>query len=116
MKELLHKRREHHQTRHGLHPVLPIFLAFVGTIVVSVVFGMLIFPAFTQICADELFGAIAVIGYYGVGIVFIALMLEAYNLYEHHKKHVALVVFITFLMCGMITYLIKMISMAFTCI
>ena len=82
-----------HSTRHGLHPAFPVVLAFVGIAVISLAFGMLIFPLFAKVCAPDLLNAVSIIGYGGVAVMALALLLEAYNLYEHHKQHVTLLIF-----------------------
>lgn len=115
-KERLHARRQFHNTKHGLHPALPIFLGFVGTSVVSLVFGMLIFPVFTHICAAELLLAVSKWGYFGVGIIMLAVWLEAYHLYEHHKRHVIWLVILSIVMCLSIAWLIYLVATHYSCI
>lgn len=73
-------------------PIVAVILIVLGIAVVSLVFGMMLFPVLTQVCATELLYAVARLGYFGIFLIFSGLMLEAYHLYEEHKKHVVVVV------------------------
>ena len=109
------KRKELHGTKHGFHPAFPVVLGFVGASVVSVVFGMLIFPAFADVCASELLYAVSKVGYVGLIVVLASLLLESYHLYEHHKKHVSLLVVLSFVVVGASAVLMNIVTSAFSC-
>lgn len=96
-------------------PALPVFLTGIGVAVVSFVFGMLTFPVFTKICVGELLYGIAKIGYIGLAVVFFGLMLEALNLYEHHRRHVVLLIVIATSMSVVGGWMIHFISSAYSC-
>lgn len=96
-------------------PALPIFLTGIGVAVTSFVFGMLTLPVFTKICVGELLYGVAKIGYIGIIIVCFGLMLEALNLYEHHRRHVILLVVIAITMGVLGAWLIHFISSAYSC-
>ena len=109
-------RSAKHGTKHGFHPALAVMLAFLGTAVISVVFGMLIFPVFAQVCAPDLLAAVAKVGYAGVVVLGIALLLEAYNLYEHHTKHVSWLVVVGLAALVVTAILIAMAPGAVACV
>lgn len=115
MKEYFKRRQKHHQTKHGLHPVLPILLAFIGAAIVSMVFGLLLFPIFTGVCAEEFLYAVRNMGYAGVVVLCAGLLLEAYNLYEHHRGHVQLLVGTSLLLSISIVILMSLVSGAYSC-
>lgn len=73
-------------------PIVAVIFIVLGIAVVSLVFGMMFFPVLTQVCASELLYAVARLGYFGIFLIFSGLMLEAYHLYEEHKKHIVVVV------------------------
>ena len=95
--------------------IVPVIIIFIGTAVISGVFGMLLFPAFTQLCVTELLYGVAKIGYVGVGIIFAGLMLEAYNLYEHHKKHILVLIILSIIMASTTAWLITLAARAYSC-
>lgn len=105
-----------YRTKYRLDTAVAIIFMFLGTAVVSVVFGMLLFPVFTHVCANQLLIAIARIGYGGVATLATGLLLEAYNLYEEHKKHIAVVVAATILMCSVAVMMIHYVAAAYTCL
>ena len=106
----------HYRTKYGLDTAVAIILMFVGTAVISLVFGMLLFPVFTHVCADQLLVGVARIGYGGVATLVVGLLLEAYNLYGAHKKHVAVVVAATILLGFLTCMMIHYVSQAYTCL
>lgn len=73
-------------------PIVAVICIVLGIAVVSLVFGVMLFPMLTQVCATELLYAVAKLGYFGIFLIFSGLMLEAYHLYEEHKKHIVVVV------------------------
>lgn len=104
-----------YRTKYKLDTAVAIVFIFLGTVIISLVFGMLLFAIFTHVCANELLLGVARIGYGGIATLVIGLLLEAYNLYEHHKRHVAVVVAMT-LLIGVVTILMMhAIAQAYTC-
>lgn len=105
----------HYQTKYKLDTAVAIIFIFLGVAVVSVVFGMMLFPVFTHVCANQLLLGVAKIGYGGVATLATGLMLEAYNLYEHHRKHVAVVVAVTIVISVVSSLMIHYVAQAYTC-
>lgn len=105
----------HYQTKYKLDTAVAIIFIFVGVTIISVVFGLLLFPVFTHVCANQLLLGVARIGYGGVATLATGLMLEAYNLYEHHRKHVSVLVAITVLMSTFTVLIIHYFATAYTC-
>lgn len=105
----------HYQTKYKLDTAVAIVFIFLGAAVVSVVFGMMLFPVFTHVCANQLLLGVAKIGYGGVATLATGLMLEAYNLYEHHRKHVAVVVAVTIFVSVVASLMIHYVAQAYTC-
>lgn len=98
-----------------LDPLLAVLLVFIGVVVVSMVFGMLLFPVFTKICAASLLQGIAKVGYFGICVALSGILLEAYNLYEHHKKHVQVLIALSIVMGLATGGLIYLISRVYSC-
>lgn len=90
------------------HQFAAVIAVFIGTVIISMVFGMLIFGVFTAVCATNLLHVAAKVGYVGVLILLAGLLLETYALYEHHRKHVmwlaALSVMMSIVAAGMIHF------------
>ncbi len=105
----------HYRTKYRLDTAVAIILIFMGTCIVSVVFGMFLFPIFTHVCADQLLMGVARIGYGGVITLMTGLLLEAYNLYEAHKKHVAVIVAAIVLMGTLTILMIHSVATAYSC-
>lgn len=106
----------HYRTKYRLDTAVAIIFIFIGTAVVSLVFGMLLFPIFTHVCANQLLIGVARIGYGGVATLTMGLFLEAYNLYGEHKKHVAVVVATTLLVGLLACMMIHYVAQAYTCL
>ncbi len=107
---------ERYTTKYRLDTAVAIILIMLGVGTVSAVFGMLLFPVFTHVCANELLLAVAKVGYAGVVTLAVGLLLEAYNLYEHHRKHVAAVVAATLVLSVVVSLLIHFAATAYTCV
>lgn len=105
-----------YHTKYRLDTAVAIIFMFLGTAVVSAVFGMLLFPIFTHVCANQLLIAVARIGYGGVATLMTGLLLEAYNLYEEHKKHTAVVIAVTMLLGMVVVMMIHYVAEAYTCL
>ncbi|MFA5995546.1 MAG: hypothetical protein WCW27_03685 [Patescibacteria group bacterium] len=101
--------------KYKIDPILPVVITFLGVTVTSLVIGMLLFPVFTKVCVAELLYSLAKLGYFGIMILCFGLMLEAYNLYEHHRKHVIVLVAITILMSIVGIWLIRLVSTGYSC-
>lgn len=113
-----HLAPHHHpryRTRSGLDTAVAVLFIFFGTCIVSAVFGMLLFPVFTHVCANELLLGVAKIGYAGVVTFTVGILLEAYNLLEHHRRHVAVVVGITIIAATVAILLIRSVADTYTC-
>lgn len=82
---------------------------------VSVVFGMMLFPVFTEVCANTLLLGAAKFGYGGVAVLLIGLLLEAYNLFEHHRHHVSWLVMISISMSLAAASLLYVVASTYTC-
>lgn len=104
-----------YRTKYKLDTTVAIVFIFLGVSIVNVVFGMMLFPAFTHVCANELLLGVARIGYTGVFILTVGLFLEAYNLFEHHKRHIAVIVATTIVMATVVVLLIHFVAKAYTC-
>lgn len=104
-----------YRTKYRLDTAVAIIFMVLGGCIISLVFGMLLFPVFTHVCADELLFAVAKLGYAGVTILAIGLLLEAYNLYEHHRKHVAVVVAVTIVTSTITSLMIHFAAQAYSC-
>lgn len=105
-----------YQTKYKLDSAVAIILMVLGICIISVVFGMMLFPVFTKVCADELLLGVARVGYGGVATLCIGVLLECYNLYEHHKPHVAVLAAVS-LLAGIATVLmIHYVAQAYSCI
>lgn len=109
---------DHHnyRTKYRLDTAVAIIFILIGGSTVSVIFGMLLFAVFTHVCANELLVAAEKIGYGGIATLVVGLFLEAYNLYEHHRQHVAVVVAITMVMGVVVALLIHFFAQAYTCL
>ena len=105
----------HYQTKYKLDTAVAIIFIFLGMAIVSGVFGMLLFPVFTHVCANQLLLGVARFGYGGVATLATGLMLEAYNLYEHHRRHVSVLVAVTVLMSVFTVLMIHYVASAYTC-
>jgi cytosine/uracil/thiamine/allantoin permease len=105
----------HYRTKYRLDTAVAIILIFLGTATVSAVFGMFLFPIFTHVCANQLLMGVARIGYGGVITLMTGLLLEAYNLYEAHKKHVSVLVAATVLMGALTIMMIHYFATAYSC-
>ncbi|EKD78894.1 MAG: hypothetical protein ACD_41C00232G0004 [uncultured bacterium] len=105
----------HYQTKYKLDTAVAIIFIFLGMAVVSVVFGMMLFPIFTHVCANQLLLGAARLGYGGVATLATGLMLEAYNLYEHHRRHVSVLVAVTIVMSISMVLMIHYVATAYTC-
>lgn len=105
-----------YHTKYRLDTAVAIIFIFLGTGVVSLVFGMLLFPIFTHVCANQLLIGVARIGYGGVATLSIGLLLEAYNLYSEHKGHVAVMVAMTVLLALVTSMMIHYVAEAYTCL
>ena len=106
----------HYRTKYRLDTAVAIIFMFLGTAVISLVFGMLLFPVFTHVCADQLLIGVARIGDGGVATLTIGLLLEAYNLYEAHKRHVAVIIAATVLVALLTAMMIHYVAQAYTCL
>ncbi len=111
-----HHPTHHYRTKYKLDTAVAIFFMFLGTAVISLVFGMLLFPVFTHVCADQLLLGVARIGYGGTAVLVAGLLLEAYNLFEHHRKHVAVIVAVTLLVGLFVVMMIHQVAQAYTCV
>ncbi len=96
-------------------PIVAVILIVLGIAVVSLVFGMMFFPVLTQVCATELLYAVAKLGYFGIFLIFSGLMLEAYHLYEEHKKHVIVVVVAGMVVAITACWLISLLANHYSC-
>ncbi len=96
-------------------PALPVFLVGIGLATTSFVFGLLSFPIFTKVCVSGLLSGVAKIGYLGIAVVFLGLMVEAFNLYEHHRRHVVLLIIVATTVCALGGWLMHFISSAYSC-
>ncbi|MBI4407759.1 MAG: hypothetical protein HY565_04655 [Candidatus Kerfeldbacteria bacterium] len=105
----------HYRTKYKLDTAVAIIFIFLGMAVISVVFGMLLFPVFTHVCANQLLLGVAKIGYGGVATLATGLMLEAYNLYEHHRGHVAVLVAVSVVTSTVCVLMIRYVAQAYTC-
>lgn len=105
----------HYRTKYRLDTAVAIIFIFVGTAVISLAFGMMLFPVFTHVCADQLLLGVAKIGYGGVATLAVGLLLEAYNLYEHHRKHVAVLVAVSIVASTFCVLMIHYVAQAYTC-
>lgn len=105
----------HYQTKYKLDTAVAVILILLGVSIVSGVFGLLLFPVFTHVCANQLLLGVVRIGYGGVATLTTGVLLEAYNLYEHHRRHVAVVVAVTVLMSIFIVLMMHYVSTAYTC-
>lgn len=101
--------------KNKVDPALPVFLTGIGIATTSFVFGMLTLPIFIKICVGELLYGVAKVGYIGLAIVCFGLLLEALNLYEHHRRHVILWIVIAITMSILGAWLIQFISSAYSC-
>jgi hypothetical protein len=101
--------------KYKIDPILPVIITFVGVTVTSLAVGMLLFPVFTKVCVAELLYGVARLGYFGIGVLCFGLMLEAYNLYEHHRKHVIVLVVVTLILSVVGAWLIQLISAGYSC-
>jgi len=108
--------QHHYQTKYKLDSAVAIILIVVGICTVSVVFGMMLFPVFTKVCADELLFGVARIGYAGITTLCIGVLLECYNLYEHHKPHVAVLAAVSLLASIITVLMIHYVAQAYSCI
>ncbi len=106
----------HYRTKYRLDTAVAIIFIFLGVCVISLVFGMLLFPIFTHVCANELLIGVARIGYGGVATLCIGLLLEAYNLYSEHKRHIAVIVAMTVLIAVVTSMMIHYGAAAYTCL
>ncbi|EKD79012.1 MAG: hypothetical protein ACD_41C00192G0002 [uncultured bacterium] len=105
----------HYRTKYKLDTAVAIIFISFGVAIVSGVFGIMLFPVFTHVCADQLLLGVARIGYGGIATLATGLLLEAYNLFEHHRKHVSIVVAVTILMSIFAGLMIHYFSTAYTC-
>ncbi|EKD76270.1 MAG: hypothetical protein ACD_43C00168G0002 [uncultured bacterium] len=105
----------HYLTKYKLDTAVAIMFIFIGASIVNVVFGMLLFPVLTRVCANELLLGVARIGYAGIVTLAVGLFLEAYNLYELHKRHIAVIVAVTIIMATVAALLIHFVAQAYTC-
>lgn len=104
-----------YRTKYKLDSAVAVLFIFFGTSLVSGVFGMLLFPVFTRVCANELLLGVARIGYAGVVTLSVGLLLEAYNIFEHHRRHIAVVVGATVVAATITILLIHFVAEAYTC-
>ena len=109
------QRQELHGTKYGLHPTLPIILIYIGSCVLSLVFGMELFPAFTDICARALLKALSNVGYASIALILIGIGLEAYHLYEYHKRHVMWIVIVALAMAAAAMNMLYFVTKNFSC-
>lgn len=105
----------HYRTKYKLDTAVAIIFVFIGACMVSAVFGMMMFPVFTRVCANELLLGVARIGYAGVITMAVGLLLEAYNLYEHHRRDVAVIVAATIVASTITILMIHFVAQAYTC-
>ncbi|MFA6474774.1 MAG: hypothetical protein WCV88_01070 [Patescibacteria group bacterium] len=106
---------QHYQTKYKLDTAVAIIFIFVGTVIISTVFGMMLFPVFTHVCAEQLLLGVARIGYGGIAVAFIGVCLEAYNLYEMHKQHVAVVMAASIVGVVITSLMIHYLAQAYSC-
>jgi hypothetical protein len=111
----MHHAHPHYRTKYRLDTAVAVVFIFFGACTVSAVFGMMLFPVFTHICANALLVAVARVGYAGVVTLAVGLFLEAYNLFEHHRRHVAVVVAVTIVAATVTILMIHFVSVAYTC-
>lgn len=109
------ERQELHGTKYGLHPALPIILIYIGSCLLSLIFGMELFSAFTQICANTLLVALSKVGYAAILLVLTGIFLEAYHLYEYHKRHVTWLVIVALGMAFFTTGILYVVTRSFSC-
>lgn len=109
------QRQEMHGTKYGLHPALPVILVYLGSCIASVVFGMVLFSALADICANVLLYGMSKVGYGAILVVLVGVGLEAYHLYEFHKRHVAWTLLIAFGMAMIAIWLLYFLTQQFTC-
>lgn len=102
-------------TRYKVDPIVPVVLIIIGIAVVSMVFGVMLFPILTQVCADELLYAIAKMGYFGAFLIFSGLMLEAYHLYEEHKRHISVLITVSLIVVIITCWLINLLANHYSC-
>lgn len=107
--------KNHYKTKYKLDTAVAVILMVIGVCTVSLVFGMMLFPVFTKVCADALLFAVARVGYAGVATVCIGILLECYNLYEDHKPHVVVLAAISILACIITILLIHYGAQAYSC-
>ncbi len=104
-----------HKSKYKLDPVLPVTVVVLGIALVSVIFGMLLFPVLTQVCATEILYSAARMGYLGVGLIFVGLVLEAYHLYEMHRKHISVLVIVSIAVAIATSWMIYFLSNVYSC-
>lgn len=113
-----HHTPNHHpryRTKYKLDTAVAVLFIFFGISITSAVFGMMLFPIFTHVCANELLLGVTKIGYAGVVTLTVGIFLEAYNLFEHHRRHVAVVVGMTIIAATIAILLIHFVAEAYTC-
>lgn len=101
--------------RYKVDPIVPVIVIVLGIAVVSLVFGLMLFPMLTQVCATELLYAAAKLGYFGIFLIFLGLLLEAYHLYEEHKKHVSVVIVASVVVIVTSCWLITLLANHYSC-
>lgn len=104
-----------HESKYKLDPILPVVIVVLGLMVISLVFGLMMFPVLTQVCASELLYAVAKLGYFGIFMIFSGLMLEAYHLYEDHKKHVVVVAVLSVLVAVVMGWMLYLLASTYSC-
>ena len=70
---------------------------------------------FIHYCKTPLINVFVNIGYFGIVVLFMAVALEAYHLYEHHKKYVRLLLLVGALMSVITAALFYAIPLALMC-
>lgn len=105
----------HYRTKYGLDTAVAIIFIMLGACTISMVFGMLLFAVFTHVCADTLLLAVAKVGYAGSVLLAAGLLLETYNLYEHHRKHIAVLVAVTAVVSVVTILMIHFVAQAYSC-
>lgn len=109
------QQHPHYRTKYKLDTAVAVLFIFFGNSLVSGVFGMMLFPIFTHVCANALLFGVTKLGYAGVVMLSVGILLEAYNLFEHHRRHVAVVVGITVVAATIALLLLHFVAAAYTC-
>jgi len=106
---------EKYLPKYKLDTALIVALIMIGISVTSTVFGFLFFPVVTQICATALLLGVVKVGYVSVAILLIGLLLEAYNLYEHHRRHVVALMCVSIAACALAVWLMHGLAIRYSC-